>query len=151
MSARARTAAPKVDPTSVVSQLVDIGNTDTVYRDVYLERARTFLGEVISPEDFGRIERQQADLASLPLTIARALQRENWAQVQELTARMPRLDEELTHGSGVAAEGGAEAFGVLLRADTGTAHVAPGWSQPERGIMLASDCATGEWQDDGEA
>lgn len=94
MSARAKTAAPRVDPARLVSQLVDIGNTDTVYRDVYLERARMFLGEVISPEDFGRIERQQADMASLPLTIARALQRENWAQVQELTARMQAIRRE---------------------------------------------------------
>jgi len=83
-----------VDPARLVSQLVDIGNADTVYRDVYLERARMFLGEVISPEDFERIERQQADLAGLPLTIARALQRENWAQVQELTARMQAIRRE---------------------------------------------------------
>jgi len=81
MSAKAQAAEPRVDPARLVSV------TDTVYRDVYIERARMFRGELISPEDFGRIERQQADLPGLPLTIARALQRENWAQVQELTVR----------------------------------------------------------------
>ena len=69
---------PRVGSARLVSQLVDIGDPDTGYRDVCLERARMLLGEVMSPKDVGRIERQQA----------RALRRENWAQVQDLSAHV---------------------------------------------------------------
>ena len=51
---------PRVGSARLVSQLVDIGDPDTGYRDVCLERARMLLGEVMSPKDVGRIERQQA-------------------------------------------------------------------------------------------
>ena len=40
MTAKAPTS---VDPLGLVSQLIDTGNVDTVYRDVYLQRARILL------------------------------------------------------------------------------------------------------------
>jgi hypothetical protein len=76
------------DPFSLVSKLVDIGKVDTVYRDVYLQRARTVLSGVFSIEEFRGIEQQKADLATLPLMIGRALDRADWAQVKELSDRI---------------------------------------------------------------
>ncbi len=79
------------DPIPLVSALIETGNVDTVYRDVYLERARTLLGPVLSLEDFHGIEQGRAALAELPLTIERALEKANWPLVKELSGRAEAL------------------------------------------------------------
>jgi hypothetical protein len=72
---------------ALASKLVDIGAVDTVYRDIYLLRARTLLTGVLSVEEFRGIEQHKADLAMLPLMIGRAVDRADWAQVKELSDR----------------------------------------------------------------
>src|SRR5260370_30687595 len=81
------------DAISVVSALLEAGNVDTVYRDIYLERARTLLSPALSLEDFHRIERERAALAELPLAIARALEKANWPLVKELSRRTEALTQ----------------------------------------------------------
>ena len=81
------------DAISVVSALLEAGNVDTVYRDIYLERARTLLSPTLSLEDFHRIERERAALAELPLAIARALEKANWPLVKELSQRTEALKQ----------------------------------------------------------
>jgi hypothetical protein len=83
------------DPVSVVSALIEAGNVDTVYRDVYLERARTLLGPALSLEEFQGIERERATLVELPLTIARALEQADWPLVKELSRRAGVLQQAL--------------------------------------------------------
>ncbi len=72
---------------AVITALIEAGNIDTVYRDVYLDRARAVLGPVLSLEDFHRLEQERAVLAELPLTIARALNNANWSLVKQLSER----------------------------------------------------------------
>jgi hypothetical protein len=87
-----RAKAPtRVDPLKLVSGLIDCGNVDTVYRDVYLGRARALLAGVLSVEEFRRFEQQEAELATLPLMIARALEKADWPQVKELSDRTEAL------------------------------------------------------------
>ena len=74
-------------PNSLLAALIEAGNIDTVYRDVYLDRARTLLAPVLSLEEFQRLERQRAALAELPPTIARAIEKSNWSLVKELSQR----------------------------------------------------------------
>jgi hypothetical protein len=83
------------DPISVVSALIEAGNVDTVYRDVYLERARTLLRPALSLEDFQHIERERAELAGLPVAIERALGKANWPLVKELSRRTATLKESV--------------------------------------------------------
>src|SRR5271167_3381621 len=83
------------DPIPLVSAFIEIGNVDTVYRDVYLERARTLLGPTLSLEDFHRIERERGALAELPLAIARELEKANWSLVKELSQRAEALKHEV--------------------------------------------------------
>jgi hypothetical protein len=59
---------------SLMTALIDAGHIDTVYGDVYLDRARTFLAPVLSLEEFHRLEQQRAALAALPAAIAHALE-----------------------------------------------------------------------------
>ena len=74
-----------------MTALIDAGNIDTVYRDVYLDRARTLLAPVLSLEEFHRLEQQRAALAELPVTIAHALETANWSLVKELSQRAQTL------------------------------------------------------------
>ena len=76
---------------SLVTTLIGAGNIDTVYRDVYVDRARTLLAPVLSPEEFHRLEQQGAGLAELPATIARALETADWSLVKALSDRAQAL------------------------------------------------------------
>jgi hypothetical protein len=77
--------------TALTTALVEAGNIDTVYRDLYLDRARSVLAPVLSLEDFRRLERERAALAELPLTIARTLDQAKWSLVKELSERADTL------------------------------------------------------------
>jgi hypothetical protein len=79
------------DPLRVVSEVVDAGDVDTVYRDVYLDRARTLLGGALPPEEFEQIEQERTQLAQLPLAIGRAVDRGDWPKVKELSGRTQAL------------------------------------------------------------
>ena len=76
---------------SLMTALMDAGDIDTVYRDVYLDRARTQLAPLLPVEEFHRLEQQRATLAELPATIARALEKANWSLVKELSERAQAL------------------------------------------------------------
>ena len=77
------------DAISIASSLLDAGNADTMYRDVYLGRARTLLSPVVSLEAFHGMEQRRSALASLPLAVARALEKADWPQVRDLDAGSP--------------------------------------------------------------
>jgi hypothetical protein len=81
--------------------LIEAGNIDTVYRDVYLDRARTLLAPVLSLEDFHRLEQERAALAELPLTIARALDNANWSLVKQLSERAQTLRRAIDDKGGL--------------------------------------------------
>src|SRR5215475_4767725 len=76
---------------SPMTAMEETGNIDTVYRDVYLNRARTLLAPVLSLQEFHRLEQQRAALAELPTTIAREFDRANWSLVKELSQRVQAL------------------------------------------------------------
>ena len=88
MTAKASTG---VTPLELVSKLIDCGNVDTVYRDVYLGRARTLLAQELPVEEFRRTEQQAAELATLAPTIGRAIEKGDWPRVKELSGRAEAL------------------------------------------------------------
>ena len=79
------------EASALMTALIDAGNIDTVYRDVYLDRARSVLAPLLSVEEFHRLEQQRAALTELPATIARALEKANWPVVKELSERAQTL------------------------------------------------------------
>jgi hypothetical protein len=80
---------------SLPTALIEAGNVDTVFRDVYLDRARNLLTPVLSVEEFRRLEQARAALAELPLTIDRALNNQNWSLVKELSERAQTLQHAI--------------------------------------------------------
>jgi len=79
------------EPISLVAGLIEAGRIDTVYRDLYLARARSLLSPVMSLDDFHHSEQRQKGLAELPVALARALERGDWPQVKELSLRTDAL------------------------------------------------------------
>jgi hypothetical protein len=79
--------AVKGDQLGLVSELIDTGNVDTVYRDLYVQRARTWMAGVLPIEEFRRLQQDKSDLATLPIKIGRAVERADWSQVKELSSR----------------------------------------------------------------
>ena len=84
-------SSTRVDPLKLVTRLIDCGNVDTVYRDVYLGRGRTLLAEELPVEEFRRSEQQAAELATLAPTIGRAIEKGDWPQVKTLSDRAEAL------------------------------------------------------------
>jgi hypothetical protein len=87
------------DAVSIVSALIEAANVDTMYRDVYLGRARELLSPVVSLDAFHRMEQERSALASLPLAVARAMEKANWPEVKELSLRTDALKQEMSRDS----------------------------------------------------
>jgi hypothetical protein len=75
----------------VVSELIEIGQTDTVYRDVYLSRARALLESTLSLAQYRQREQAGAQVEELSLRAQRAVERGNWPEVKELSATLQAL------------------------------------------------------------
>jgi hypothetical protein len=75
--------------------LVRAARADTVYRDVYLDRARTLLSPMISETDYQRLERARETSQALPLRIQRAVEQGQWAEVKDVTDRLQAIRQEL--------------------------------------------------------
>src|SRR5262245_56516510 len=113
------------DPMKRVSELVEAGSADTVYRDVYLDRARALLAGVLPLEDFRSRQQREVDLAALPLTIARAVEKGDWAQVKELSERSQALRQAVEGQRGLI----ETARGVYAVTDVKLDPFSPGLSQ----------------------
>ena len=89
------TPSSSASSVEVVRMLVDVADADTVYRDVYLPRARALLGRDLSAEQYRgfRGVRQQIEESVAASRAATLLQ--DWKLVQELAARA----EELRRGA----------------------------------------------------
>jgi hypothetical protein len=73
---------------------------DTVYRDVYLQRARILLAGVLSVDEFRGFEQETAELATLPLLIGRALEKADWPRVKELSSRTEAIRQAVDRKRG---------------------------------------------------
>lgn len=79
----------------IVHRLADMGRCDTVYRDNYLQRARKFLSQIQSYEDYRGLVRQQALLDDLPNKIRIAMNREDWEEVKKFGIKIDAVQRRL--------------------------------------------------------
>jgi hypothetical protein len=84
-----------VDPSVNVAALVQAARTDTVYRDLYMDRARSLLAPMLSEADYQRLERERETSQELPLRIQRAVEQGQWPAVRDFTDRMQAIRQEL--------------------------------------------------------
>lgn len=86
---------------SVVAQLVQAGNTDTVYRDIYFDRARELFEKLLTPAEYLRVKSSKIDMDNLLRQISSALDGQHWAKVKDLTGRVRVLRQIVDEKSDV--------------------------------------------------
>jgi hypothetical protein len=87
---RSQTKVPGGD-IQLVRYLMKAADGDTAYRDVYLQRAVEKLERSISRADYEQLKTQRATVEQLLQETRRAVSRQNWTRVQELSARVSAL------------------------------------------------------------
>jgi hypothetical protein len=85
------TEDPRAQALQTLRLLTAAAEGDTVYRDLYLQRAAELLLPFLSPTQYEQLRGQQATLESLLAQTRRAVGRQDWQQVEELTARATAL------------------------------------------------------------
>ena len=75
----------------VVSLLVQAADADTVYRDLYLERASLHLVRVFPEAEYRQLGAGQARIDALMQQMQAVMRREDWAKVSELSAQADAL------------------------------------------------------------
>jgi hypothetical protein len=134
------------DALAVASGLIAAGKTDTVYRDIYLDRARTLLNPMVSEAEYQRLERDRATSQELPLRIQRTVESGKWAEVSDLTDRLQTIRQELAEKHRVldaahdvfASDIALDPFSPGLQLFTGLSGAAQGHLRREAIERLAS-------------
>lgn len=83
------TAGP--DTLQVISQLREAGRTDTVYRDLYQQRARVFFAPLLPYPEYLRLEEDKVSIDNLLRQNRTAVERGDWSKVKELSGRIRAL------------------------------------------------------------
>jgi hypothetical protein len=96
--ARQKTSeSPRPTELQVIQLLTAAATGDTVYRDLYLQRATERLASLLSPAEYKQLSGQKATIENLLAQTRSAIDMQDWTRVQELTARAQgfrRLFEE---------------------------------------------------------
>lgn len=80
----------------VAEDLVEAALGDTVYADLYLQRARDFLEPALSEAEFASLQRLEHEASNLPNRIFVAMKEARWLEVKELSSRISSLKRTLT-------------------------------------------------------
>jgi len=78
---------------SLILRLLEAGNIDTLYRDLYLERAHVLTGALLPHSEYLRLKYSKVEMDDLLRQVAPALERQEWAKVKELTGKIRVLRE----------------------------------------------------------
>ena len=73
---------------TVVEELVEMGKLDTLFRDLYLQRARTLLAPVFSRGSYLRLQENTAQLPWLEQQLRAGVERGDWKRCTDLTTRL---------------------------------------------------------------
>jgi hypothetical protein len=89
-------SAPQESASQSISRLVEISKLDTLYRDLYFQRARKLMTPLLSHTAYTRIKENLASLGWVERQLRAAVERGDWKRAGELTerARMIRTSTE---------------------------------------------------------
>ena len=73
---------------SLILRLLEVGNVDTLYRDLYLERAHALMGDLLPHSEYLRLKYSKVNIDDLLRQVAPVLERQDWVKVKELTGRI---------------------------------------------------------------
>ena len=93
----------------IVGLLVDAANTDTVYRDVHLRRARELLGSTLDESAYRAIGSTQKEIDDLVRRSRSAVLQRDWAQAAELSGQIDGMRQRVAK-MGKLADVGKEVY-----------------------------------------
>ena len=80
---------------TIISNLINLGRADTLYRDVYLLRARDCIEQDLSRQGYLELKRMLVKEAGLPNQIRNAMTHNDWQQVHDLSGQYKWFQDEL--------------------------------------------------------
>jgi hypothetical protein len=80
----------------IVSRLLDIGKLDTLYRDLYFQRARELMEPMFSYSTYARMKESLASLAGVKQQLKAAVGRGDWSKTRELTEQVRGIQASAT-------------------------------------------------------
>lgn len=80
-----------LDKISLIGDIIDVADVDTVFRDIYIEHAKNLLSDTLTLDGYKDIIREKNMLARLPNRINEAMEKNDWKAVKELSIRMKDL------------------------------------------------------------
>ncbi len=82
----------------IISQLVEISKLDTLYRDIYLQRARGLMSAVLSHVSYCYLKESIASLGLAERQLRATVERGDWKRAGELTERVRTIRASATSG-----------------------------------------------------
>ena len=95
--------AKNATPSQPIALFIEAGKTDTVYRDVYLRRARELLSPTLDEPGYRAIGSMQKDLDELVRHTRSAVVQFNWDEAAELSAQVDRMRKAIDAQAGTVA------------------------------------------------
>jgi hypothetical protein len=80
--------APQESASQTVSRLVEVSKLDTLYRDIYLQRARELMSSLLSFATYTNTKASLASLGWVEQQLRAAVERGDWKRAGELTERV---------------------------------------------------------------
>jgi hypothetical protein len=97
--------AKGADATNVVSLLIEVANADTVYRDLYLSRARQLLSAIFDESAYRAVASTEKEIEDLMGRSRSAVLQRNWDQAAKLSAQVEGLRQRKASMGNMAAVG----------------------------------------------
>src|SRR5215212_4444790 len=92
----------KENTLTTVGRLVEMSKLDTLYKDLYLQRARTLLGPIISRGSYFTLKENRAQIPWVEQQLRSSIERGDWKRANDLTERLRQLRASLVSGSDAA-------------------------------------------------
>src|SRR5688572_22788906 len=89
----------KENTLTTVARLVEIGALDTLFKDLYLQRARTQLSTVFSRGSYDAFKQNSAQIPWVEQQLRASVERSEWQRVSQLTERLRELRASVAAGS----------------------------------------------------
>src|SRR5688572_4335815 len=80
---------------SLILRLLEAGNVDTLYRDLYLQRAHALMSDLLPHSEYLRLKYSKVNIDDLLRQVAPVLERQDWVKVKQLTGRIRRFCEAI--------------------------------------------------------
>lgn len=102
---------------AVVEALVSLGTVDLPCSDLYLDRAQTLLGQVLTGEQYVALRRQRDNLPALAKELRQGAERGDWSKVRALAEQGVRARQRIANSQRLLALGDAVYGSRVFHAD----------------------------------